>query len=84
MHVSTGIDAGTGALFARNPYNTEFAGRTAFFDVDEVAVASLCGDRTEFLGRNGTLRDPAAMTQIRLSGTVGAALDPCARNPRSI
>ena len=25
----------TGALFARNPYNTEFAGRVAFFDVDE-------------------------------------------------
>ena len=36
MHVSTGIDAGSGALFARNPYNTDFAGRTAFFDVDEL------------------------------------------------
>ena len=78
MHVSTGIDAGSGALFASNPYNTEFAGRTAFFDVDEVAAATLCGDRTEFLGRNGTLRDPAAMSRSRLSGTVGAALDPCA------
>ena len=28
MHVCTGIDPGSGALFARNPYNTEFAGRT--------------------------------------------------------
>ena len=78
MHVSTGIDAGSGALFASNPYNTEFAGRTAFFDVDEVAAATLCGDRTEFLGRNGTLHNPAAMSQSRLSGTVGFALDPCA------
>lgn len=78
MHVSTGIDAGSGALFARNPYNIEFAGRTAFFDVDEVAAATLCGDRTEFLGRNGTLRNPAAMAQSRLSGTLGFALDPCA------
>jgi cyclic beta-1,2-glucan synthetase len=79
MHVSTGIDTGSGALFATNPYNTDFAGRTAFFDVDGgAAAASFCGDRDEFLGRNGTLRTPAAMTRSLLSGTVGAALDPCA------
>ncbi|MEK7742041.1 MAG: cyclic beta 1-2 glucan synthetase, partial [Nitrospirota bacterium] len=32
----------------------------------------------EFLGRNGTLRNPVAMTRLRLSGRVGTALDPCA------
>jgi cyclic beta-1,2-glucan synthetase len=77
MHVSTEIDPKTGALFARNPYNTEFAERTAFFDVDE-ATRTVTGDRTEFLGRNGTLRSPEAMTRVRLSGRVGASLDPCA------
>jgi cellobiose phosphorylase len=77
MHVSTEIDPKTGALFGRNPYNTEFAGRTAFFDVDE-ATRTVSGDRTEFLGRNGTLRRPAAMTRSRLSGRVGAGMDPCA------
>ena len=77
MHVVTEIDPKTGALFARNPYNTEFPDRTAFFDVDETS-RTVCGDRTEFLGRNGTLRAPAAMTRTRLSGKVGAALDPCA------
>ena len=33
MHVITEIDPTSGALFARNPYNTEFADRIAFFDV---------------------------------------------------
>ena len=77
MHVITEIDPNSGALFARNPYNTEFRSRTAFFDVDDTN-RSLSGDRTEFLGRNGTLRSPAAMKRSRLSGKLGAALDPCA------
>ena len=77
MHVITEIDRESGALFARNPYNTEFAGRVAFFDVDD-ATRTVSGDRREFLGRNGTLRSPEAMTRARLSGRVGAALDPCA------
>ncbi|MGP8196959.1 MAG: GH36-type glycosyl hydrolase domain-containing protein, partial [Syntrophobacteraceae bacterium] len=77
MHVITGIDPNSGALFARNPYNTEFRDRIAFFDVDDT-TRTVSGDRTEFLGRNGTLRSPAAMTRSRLSGKVGAARDPCA------
>jgi cellobiose phosphorylase len=77
MHVATEIDPHSGALFARNPYNTEFTGLVAFFDVDD-ATRTLSGDRTEFIGRNGTLGNPAAMARSRLSGKVGAALDPCA------
>ena len=77
MHVVTEVDPNTGALFARNSYNTEFADRVAFFDVDD-APRTVSGDRTEFLGRNNTLRNPAAMARSRLSGRVGTALDPCA------
>jgi cellobiose phosphorylase len=77
MHVSTEVDPQSGALFARNPYNTEFAGRVAFFDVDE-QKRGVSGDRTEFLGRNGAAGDPAALRRVRLSGKVGAGLDPCA------
>ena len=77
MHVITEIDPACGALFARNPYNTEFRDRVAFFDVDDT-TRTVSGNRTEFLGRNGSLRCPAAMTRTRLSGKVGAALDPCA------
>ncbi len=35
MHVVTEIDPPTGALFARNPYNTDFPDGSRFFDVDE-------------------------------------------------
>jgi cyclic beta-1,2-glucan synthetase len=77
MQVITELDPNSGALFARNSYNTEFVDRVAFFDVDD-APRTVSGDRTEFLGRNGTLRNPAAMTRLRLSGRVGPALDPCA------
>ncbi|MBK1724809.1 glycoside hydrolase family 94 protein [Thiocystis violacea] len=77
LHVTTEIDPAGGTLFARNPYNTEFADHIAFFDVDDPA-RSLTGDRTEFLGRNGTMRHPAALTRARLSGKVGAGLDACA------
>lgn len=77
MHVITQIDALTGALFARNAYNTEFRERTAFFDVDDLTRGA-SGDRAEFVGRNGTLSAPAALKRVRLSGRTGAALDPCA------
>ena len=77
MHVSTEIDARNGALLARNPYNSEFSDRVAFFDVDE-PTRTTTGSRAEFLGRNGALGDPAAMHRVRLSGKTGAGLDPCA------
>jgi len=76
MHVTTEIDAGSGAVFARNTYNAEFADWVGFFDVDE-PVRTVSGSRSEFIGRNGTLRDPAAMHRSRLSGKTGAGLDPC-------
>ncbi|QKE39681.2 MAG: cyclic beta 1-2 glucan synthetase [Ferrovum myxofaciens] len=77
MHVATEINARNGALYARNPYNTEFADRVAFFDVDD-AARGVTGNRMEFIGRNGSLKNPAAMHRSGLSGKVGAALDPCA------
>ncbi|MDD1761746.1 MAG: hypothetical protein LUQ59_05890 [Methanothrix sp.] len=77
MHVITEIDSRTGAFFARNPYNTDFPGRIVFLDVN-TEISSFTGDRTEFLGRNGSMARPAALMQERLSNRVGAAMDPCA------
>jgi cellobiose phosphorylase len=77
MHVITEIDSGSESIYARNSYNSEFSDRIAFFQTDD-ATHTLSCDRTEFLGRNGTLQNPAAMTRMHLSGKTGAAFDPCA------
>ena len=76
MQVITALDPASGALFARNAYSMEFANFVAFFDVDD-SERTLSGDRSEFIGRNGSLAHPAALRRTRLSGNVGAAMDPC-------
>jgi len=76
LHVQTEVDIKTGALLARNHYNTDYTGRIAFIDMND-ATRTLTGDRKEFIGRNGSLSQPAAMKRTRLSGKAGAGLDPC-------
>ena len=75
-HVVTELDLKTGAMFARNAYNSEFAARVAFLDCSE-EHRSITGDRLEVLGRNGSAARPACMRRVKLSGRVGAGLDPC-------
>lgn len=76
-YVVTKAAVGDRVIYARNPFNNEFAGRVAFFAVNS-PVSSLTCDRKEFIGRNGSLRDPAALHRENLSGRSGAGLDPCA------
>ena len=77
MHVVTEVDSISGALFARNNYNTEFSGRVGFFNTD-ASIRSITCDRNEFIGRNGSLARPAALRRVRLSGKAGTGLDACA------
>ncbi|CAN5592842.1 glucoamylase family protein [soil metagenome] len=76
LNVHTEVDLKTGALLARNFYNTEFLDRIVFLDVTDPS-RTLTGNRKEFLGRNGSLTQPAALKRTRLSGKTGAGLDPC-------
>ncbi len=77
MHITTSVDSVTGALTAKNPYSAEFGNQVAFFDVND-STRSFTADRTEFIGRNGTLESPEALTRIKLSNRSGAGLDACA------
>ena len=68
----------TGALLARNPWNTQFGSRTAFLDMcgEQTSATS---DRREFLGADGRLDAPAALKGLTaFSMRTGAGLDPCA------
>ena len=76
MHIVTELNSSTGGLIAKNSYNTDFPNRVAFFDVDDPQYEFTC-DRTEFIGRNGTLQHPDAMKRAKLSGKSGAGFDPC-------
>ena len=73
----TEIDTPTGALLARNPWSAAFQPRHAFIDM--MGRQQTCtADRAEFIGRHGSLAEPAAMLTMRpLSMRTGAGLDPC-------
>jgi cyclic beta-1,2-glucan synthetase len=76
--IVTEREPGTGAILARNPWNTEFGGKVAFLDLGGRQTA-WTADRTEFLGRNGDPDRPAGLDRgHRLRGAAGAAIDPCA------
>ena len=82
--VTTEIEPATGALFARNQWQPAFGSRVAFLDLCG-RQKEWTGDRREFIGRNESLTNPAALAgATTLSGTVGAGLDPCGAMRTSI
>ena len=71
------FDTSCNTLLARNPYNSEFRERTAFLTATRVPHG-LTTDRTEFLGRLGNYRHPAALDRMGLTSKIESGLDPCA------
>ncbi|MGC2494223.1 GH36-type glycosyl hydrolase domain-containing protein [Candidatus Binatus sp.] len=77
-YIVTEAESETHAVLARNSFSIEYGTRIAFADLRGQQI-SWTADRTEFLGRNGTLDNPAALASGKpLSARTGAAMDPCA------
>ena len=75
--IVTAVHPQTGALLARNPWTADFQGRVAFMDMAG-RQQSFTADRTEFLGRHGSLAEPAALLGPQpLANRAGGGLDPC-------
>ena len=77
MHVVSNWDDEADALVARNFYHPFYADRVAFAAMS-LPAKSYTADRTMFIGRNRSMRNPAAMERSGLSRRTGAGLDPCA------
>ncbi len=74
--VVTAIDTNHQVLFAYNRYNNEFANRSAFLATNAKLDSYTC-DRREFLGRNGSLEKPFALSRTNLKNLCNPKLDPC-------
>ncbi|MGZ6347496.1 MAG: GH36-type glycosyl hydrolase domain-containing protein, partial [Anaerolineales bacterium] len=75
-HIMPEFDSDRNALLASNRFNVEFGERVAFLAANK-KPHGVTADRTEFLGRLGSLTNPAALGRIGLASAVNAGLDPC-------
>ena len=75
-HIMPEFDSDKNALLATNRFNSEFGERVAFLATSK-KPHGVTTDRTEFLGRMGSLHAPAALGRIGLESAVNAGLDPC-------
>ncbi|TGE36917.1 glycosyl transferase family 36 [Desulfosporosinus fructosivorans] len=76
-YLVTDYDKERNIFYARNTFQEEFVGRIGFLSALGAQITSYTGDRSEFIGRNGSLEDPMGLKLDLFSETVGAGLDPC-------
>ncbi|MDD3838989.1 MAG: glucoamylase family protein [Clostridia bacterium] len=76
--ITTEFDNDYKVLMVTNRYNEDFKDKISFLNVQHGGEISYTGDRSEFIGRNRNIRNPSAMSRIRLSGRCGPGYDPCA------
>ncbi|HBV86948.1 MAG TPA: glycosyl transferase family 36 [Desulfosporosinus sp.] len=76
-YLVTEYDQDRNTFFVQNTYQEDYHGRIGFLNASGATVTSYTGDRSEFIGRNGSLEDPLGLKLDAFSESVGAGLDPC-------
>jgi cellobiose phosphorylase len=76
-HVSSYLNLEKKYIYAKNSYNQFFGKSIAYLKIIGGGEETFTGDRTEFIGRGGSLNNPSVLKKKKLSNTVGAGLDPC-------
>jgi cyclic beta-1,2-glucan synthetase len=77
LHIQSSRDEESGALLARQYWNGSSRGHWAFAASNPKASSWSC-DRAQFLGRDGSRSNPAALDRVRLDNRAGTGADPCA------
>ncbi|CAN5406137.1 hypothetical protein BH10CHL1_BH10CHL1_00970 [soil metagenome] len=76
QYLAPEFEESCGCLLVRNAYSAEFGQRVAFLAASK-ELHGLTTDRTEFLGRLGDIRRPAALERVGLAGRLEAGIDSC-------
>ena len=77
QHIVTYFNEENKYIYATNTYNQHFGKLNAFLKLVGGEQQSFTGNRSEFLGRGGSMENPESLKRVRLSNNVGAGLDPC-------
>jgi cyclic beta-1,2-glucan synthetase len=77
QYIGTYADSKNEYIYAKNPYSEHFGKLICYLKIIGGKNFSYTGDRAEFIGRCGSVKDPHGLKKEKLSNTVGAGIDPC-------
>lgn len=77
QYIFTGFDNSGQYIYAKNPYSEHFGNLKCYLKMIGGSSFSYTGNRTEFIGRGGSINKPVGVYKNKLSNTVGAGFDPC-------
>ena len=77
QHIRTKVDEDSSAMLARSCFDPQYSSLVAFTALSD-PLATYTAARREFIGRNGTLSAPAALSRNGMTKDTGDTIDPCA------